>query len=100
VLPKALFTPVITPDGMTFCSSCGLGARAEGDLFFGYFLDLGAPEGSPRSGIRQASFSSNRMRIRSVAIALPNNRFVFTVESAPDGSLYFSDSVGIYELTA
>jgi glucose/arabinose dehydrogenase len=100
VLPKVSFSPVITPDGMTFCSSCGLGARAEGDLFFGYFLDLGAPEGSPRSGIRQASISSNRMRIRSVAIALPNNRFVFTVESAPDGSLYFSDSVGIYELTA
>jgi glucose/arabinose dehydrogenase len=99
VLPKASFTPVITPDGMTFCSSCGLGAGAEGDLFFGYFLDMGAPEGSPRSGIRQASISANRMRIRSVAIVLPNNRFVFTVESAPDGSLYFSDSVGIYELT-
>jgi hypothetical protein len=40
------------------------------------------------------------MRIRSVSIALTNNRFVFTVESAPDGSLYFSDSVGIYEVTA
>ena len=100
VLPKAFFAPVITPDGMSFCSSCGLGAGAEGDLFFGYFLDLGAPDGAPRSGIRQASISSNRMRIRSVAIALPNNRFVFTVESAPNGSLYFSDSVGIYELTA
>lgn len=100
VLPRAFFTPVITPDGMAFCASCGLGAGAEGDLFFGYFLDQSAPEGAPRSGIRQASISSTRTRIRSVATVLPNNRFVFTVESGPDGSLYFSDSVGIYELTA
>lgn len=100
MLPKAFFTPVITPDGMTFCTSCGLGAGAEGDLFFGFFLDLGAPDGSPRSGIRQASISSDRARIRSVATVLPNSRFVFTVESGPDGSMYFSDSVGIYEITA
>ncbi len=100
VLPKAFFTPVITPDGMAFCTSCGLGAGAEGDLFFGYFLDVAAPDGSPRSGIRRASISSDRMRVRSVATVVENNRFVFTVESGPDGSLYFSDSVGIYELTA
>ena len=74
-------------------------AGDEGDLFFGYFLDNAAPDGSPRSGIRRASVSADRLRIRSVETVLFNNRFVFTVEPGPDGTLYFSDSAGIYEIT-
>jgi glucose/arabinose dehydrogenase len=91
VLPKAYFTPVITPDGMAFCQACGLGAAAEGDLFFGSFNDL---------AIREATLTANRLRIKSVsAPVLTNNHFVFSVEAGPDG-LYFSDSVGIWRLTS
>jgi glucose/arabinose dehydrogenase len=90
VLPRAYFTPVITPDGMTFCDACGLGAGANGDLFFGSFNDR---------AIREANLSADRTRIASIAPVFTDNNFVFTVESGPDG-LYFSDTVGIWKLVA
>jgi glucose/arabinose dehydrogenase len=89
-LPEAYFTPVITPDGMTFCDRCGLGAGANGDLFFGSFNDR---------AIREANLSADRTRITSIAPVFTDNNFVFTVESGPDG-LYFSDTVGIWKLVA
>jgi glucose/arabinose dehydrogenase len=90
VPPKAYFTPIITPDGMAFCRSCGLGAGAEGDLFFGSFNDR---------AIREVNLSANRQRIKSVSQpVLIDNNFVFSIEVGPDG-LYFSDTVGIWKLT-
>jgi glucose/arabinose dehydrogenase len=90
VLPKAFFTPTITPDGLIFCQACGLGSGAEGDLFFGAFNDL---------KIREANLSPNRRQITSITPVFTDNHFIFSMERGLDGTLYFSDSVGIFQLT-
>ncbi len=89
VLPKRHYTPPIAPTGLAFCNGCGLGADAENRLFFGDFND---------GNIRKVTLTPDRLRVQSQVVVYTHPSFVLGVEAAPDGSLYFSDSSGIYEL--
>jgi glucose/arabinose dehydrogenase len=89
VLPKRWYTPVIAPTGAVFCQHCGLGKRAEGRLFFGAYNT---------GEIRQVTLTKSRLGVARQAIVYVHGEGVLSMEAAPDGQLYFSDSHAIYRL--
>jgi glucose/arabinose dehydrogenase len=89
ILPKRWYTPPIAPTGLTFCHGCGLGAASEGALFFGTFNT---------AEIRRAILGPNRGSIVSESTVYSHGSGILSVESAPDGTIYFSDAQGIFKL--
>lgn len=89
VLPEAWYTPVITPTGLAFCGGCGLAPNREGRLYVGSFNT---------DRIREIRLSEDRQDIVGQRVALNHGRSVLSVEAAPDGRIYFSDSGGIHRL--
>jgi glucose/arabinose dehydrogenase len=89
VLPKRWYTPVIAPTGAVFCQRCGLGAASLGRLFFGAY-DTGQ--------IRRVTLTKDRLGVARQAVVYVHDEGVLSMESAPDGALYFSDSHAIYRL--
>jgi glucose/arabinose dehydrogenase len=89
VLPEEWFTPTTSPVGMTFCDGCGL-ADSEGTLFIGQFN---------RANIQRAVLTPDRQSIQSFTLAYQHPEFsVLSMESAPDGTIYFNDFVTLYKL--
>jgi glucose/arabinose dehydrogenase len=88
-LPKAKFASPIGITGAAFCDGCGLGFQ--GDLFFGACCDGGIL----RRGRLNAARDDFRRIVRVRAV--PGNA-IYSMESAPDGRIYFSDSTSIYRL--
>jgi glucose/arabinose dehydrogenase len=88
VLPKKYFGTVIAPTGAAFCKGCGL-SGSEGAMLFG---TVKTPQ------IRRAVLTSGRTGIQSVSVVYTHSRMILSVERGPDGTVYFSDSGGIYEL--
>lgn len=92
ILPLAWFTPTIAPTGMAFCEACGLGPAADGTFFFGT---------SKTGEIRQATLNDTRDGVVGVVPVLTDPGRVASLETAPGGSIYFSDLAGrIYRLVA
>jgi len=89
VIPKAWYTPVITPTGLAFCQECRLGHRREGRLYFGSWSDV---------RIREVVLSATRRRVVDQRIVLYHGRSVLSMERAPDGVIYFSESGEIHAL--
>lgn len=89
VLPKRWYGTPIAPTGLAFCSGCGLGSASEETLFFGDY-NTGA--------IRRVVLNSTRYGVSSQAVVFTHSTAVLSVEAAPDGTIYFSDPTGIYEL--
>ena len=90
VLPKRFYTPTTAPTGVAFCSGCGLGAGKEGHLFYGTY----------KTGqIREVTLNTSRFGVAAEALAYSHSSGVLSVESAPDGRVYFSDGSGIYRLS-
>jgi glucose/arabinose dehydrogenase len=89
ILPKAWYTPVITPTGVVFCERCRLGHRRDGRLYFGSWND---------DRIREVVLSDTRRRVVEQRVVLYHGRSVLSMERAPDGTIYFSDSGGIHRL--
>jgi glucose/arabinose dehydrogenase len=90
-LPEHTFADAFGITGGAFCESCGLRARDEGKLFFSS-VTAGA--------IRIATLDGDRRTITGVSGSVldsPNDS-VHSMEVAPNGSIYFSDSVGIYRI--
>jgi glucose/arabinose dehydrogenase len=89
VLPKMWFVNTIGITGMTFCSGCGL-TGSQGDLFFG---DVNNGQ------IRRVALAAGRASIAGPGGVVFDTGNVLSMESGPDGSIYYSDFSGIYRLT-
>ena len=89
-LPLRWFTPTIAPTGITFCRSCGLGHGFQGAALFGCVNG---------AKIRRIQLNGKRTDVRSVKVVFRNGgNSVLSMESAPKGTIYFSDPTGIFRL--
>jgi glucose/arabinose dehydrogenase len=88
ILPLAWFTPTITPVGTAFCSGCGLTGE-EGHLFFGDYNN---------GDLHDVILTADRKGIASMSVVYHHSDFILSMERGPDGTLYFSDSSGIFKL--
>jgi glucose/arabinose dehydrogenase len=88
-LPELWFTSTIGITGMTFCDGCGL-TGSEGDIFFGDVVF---------GGIRRVPLDAGRDTVDGVGSVVFDTGSVLSMETGPDGAIYFSDFSGIYRLT-
>jgi glucose/arabinose dehydrogenase len=89
-VPPQLFYPTtIGPTGVAFCDGCGLGSSREGDLFFGAFNT---------GDIHEVELSADRQTARRDTTPFNHGNLVLSIERGPDGTLYFSDGIGIFRL--
>jgi glucose/arabinose dehydrogenase len=89
-VPPQLFYPTtIGPTGIAFCDLCGLGSSREGDLFFGAFNT---------GDIHEVELSPSRRTATRDSTPFNHGNLVLSIEPGPDGTLYFSDGVGIFRL--
>jgi glucose/arabinose dehydrogenase len=90
-LPKLLFEGTIGITGDAFCDGCGLGATLEGQLFFG----------DVKSGtLRRISMNAAGSDVvgDAVTVLLAPGGAIYSMETAPNGHIYFSDAHAIYRL--
>jgi glucose/arabinose dehydrogenase len=87
-MPLAWFTPTIAPTGLAFCEGCGI-TDADGALFFGAYNT---------GEIREIQLTSDRKSVAAVSVAYTFQGSVLSMQSAPDGGLYFSSADTIYQL--
>ena len=90
-LPKLLFEGTIGITGDAFCDGCGLGAALEGQLFFG---DVKG------GALRRISLNAagNDLVGGAVHVLDAPGGAIYSMETAPNGRIYFSDSQSIYRL--
>jgi hypothetical protein len=89
-MPKLWFVETIGITGGAFCDGCDLGAGVEGDLFFGD-VNTGV--------VRLVALNAARDDVSGNAIdVLDSPAGVYSMESAPNGRIYFSDAQAIYRL--
>ena len=89
--PKLWFESTIAITGAAFCHGCGLTGAVEGDLFFGCAND---------GVLRRISLNGARDDVTGSPVTVldsPNDA-IYSMETAPDGRIYFSDYQGIYLL--
>ena len=89
ILPELWFTQTVGITGMTFCDGCGL-TGSEGDVFFG---DVNFGQ------IRRVPLDAGRDTVDGVGSVVFQTGSVLSMETGPDGAIYFSDFSGIYRLT-
>ena len=90
-LPKLWFVSTIGITGAAFCQDCGLTDQAEGQLFFGCVND---------GVLRRVALNAARNDVSgdSVQVLDSPNGAIYSMETGPDGRIYFSDFQGIYRL--
>jgi glucose/arabinose dehydrogenase len=88
VMPELWFTATIGITGVTFCDGCGL-TGSEGDMFFG---DVNFGQ------IRRVPLNAGRDSVAGRGSVVFDTGSVLSVETGPDGAIYFSDFSGIYQL--
>ena len=89
VAPQLFYPTTIGPTGIAFCDDCGLGTAREGDLFFGAFNT---------GDIHEVELSPDRRTAVRDSTPFNHGNLVLSIERGPDGTLYFSDGVGIFRL--
>jgi glucose/arabinose dehydrogenase len=89
--PKLWFEQTIGITGTAFCHGCGLGNGVEGDLFFGDVND---------GILRRIGLNGARDDVVGNPVSVLNspNDAIYSMETGPDGRIYFSDAQGIYRL--
>jgi glucose/arabinose dehydrogenase len=98
VLPEWTFPETVAATGVAFCQGCGLGSAYEGELFMGCAngtcKDTVGPVAHVALGTGRWSFADppERVPLRGY------DRAVYSMEVAPNGSIYFSDAEAIYRL--
>ena len=88
IMPELWFRDTVGITGITFCDGCGL-AGSEGDMFFG---DVKFGQ------IRRVPLDAGRDTVDGVGSVVFDTGSVLSVETGPDGGIYFSDFSGIYRL--
>jgi glucose/arabinose dehydrogenase len=90
-LPKLWFVGTIGITGDAFCDGCGLGASVEGQPFFGD-VNTGV--------LRRVALNAARDDVSGGAVDVLDTpgRAVYSMETAPNGRIYFSDAKAIYRL--
>jgi glucose/arabinose dehydrogenase len=91
VMPKQVYVTTVAPTGAAFCEECNLGAGAEGRLFYGR---LNTHE------LRVVTLDESRQNVVSDEPVFTFNETVLSVETGPDGTIYFSTYGAIYKLVA
>jgi glucose/arabinose dehydrogenase len=89
-MPRMWYGATIGPTGLAFCRRCDLGAKAQGAAFFGSFN---------HGTITRITLSDDRRDIVASRIVLVHLPRVLSIETGPNGRLYFSDGGGIYRIT-
>ena len=91
-LPKLWFVGTIGITGDAFCNGCGLGPQVEGQLFFGD-VNTGV--------LRRVALNAARDDVSGGAIDVLDTPggAVYSMETAPNGAIYFSDAQAIYRLS-
>lgn len=89
-MPERWWTPTIAPTGIAFCNGCGLGPGTRGRIFLGAYNT---------GQIRKIALGSRRFHVRRVRVVHTHSQGILSMESAPNGELFFSDASGIYRLT-
>jgi hypothetical protein len=74
--------------GVGFCEGCGV-TDLEGKFVFGAYND---------AKFRAVTLSGDRSTIVSVGSVYTHPSFPLSVQTGPDGTLYFSDSGGIWKI--
>jgi glucose/arabinose dehydrogenase len=88
--PKLWFVGTIGITGDMFCNGCDLGAAVEGNLFFGD-VNTGV--------LRRVALNGARDDVSGSAIDVLNSPGgIYSMETAPNGRIYFSDAQAIYRL--
>jgi glucose/arabinose dehydrogenase len=87
--PEVAYTPTIVPTGAVFCQSCGLGVAAQGDLLFAAF--------GPNE-IHHLQLNPARDDVTDDDVLYTHSSGVLALERRNGGTIYFSDSTGIYRL--
>ena len=87
--PKLFYVGTIGITGIAFCDGCGLGTMNEGKAFFGA-VNTG--------DITRVKFNTKRTGIRGKRVVYSHGSGVLSLEVGPDGSIFFSDFGGIFEL--
>ena len=88
VKPELWFTETIGITGVTFCDGCGL-TGSEGDMFFGDVVF---------GGIRRVRLDAGRDTVEGPGTLVFDTGSVLSMETGPNGAIYFSDFSGIYRL--
>jgi glucose/arabinose dehydrogenase len=88
-LPLAFYAQTIAPTGAAFCQGCGLGAAVNGRLVFGDYNN---------GDVHAVTLTADRLAVASQTVIHHHSTLVLAVERAPDRTLYFSDSTGIFQL--
>jgi glucose/arabinose dehydrogenase len=89
--PKLWFGSTLGITGDAFCHGCGLGSQFEGQLFFGCVND---------GMLRRVALiaAGNDVNGGAVNVLDSPNGAIYSMETGPDGRIYFSDFQGIYRL--
>jgi glucose/arabinose dehydrogenase len=91
-LPKLWFVGTIGITGDAFCDDCGLGTQVDGDLFFGD-VNTGV--------VRRVALNAARDDVLGGPVdVLDSPAGVYSMETAPNGRIYFSDASSIYLLAS
>lgn len=90
-LPNLWFGGTIGITGDTFCDGCDLGAEVEGQLVFGD-VNTGV--------LRRVALNAARDDLSGNSVdVLDSPGGIYSMETAPTGTIYFSDAQAIYRLT-
>ena len=89
VRPELFYLVTVGITGIAFCDGCGLGATKEGKAFVGA-VNTG--------DITRVSFTRHRLGISGKEVVYSHGSGVLSLEVGPDGSIFFSDFGGIFEL--
>jgi glucose/arabinose dehydrogenase len=90
VLPEFWWGAPLKPRGLTFCDGCGLGAAVDGTLLVGTVNT---------NEVRALTLDAQRDDVLSQTAIFVHGADVLGLESAPDGTVYFSDTTGIWKLS-
>ncbi|MGH2539214.1 MAG: PQQ-dependent sugar dehydrogenase [Actinomycetota bacterium] len=98
VLPQWTFAETVAATGVAFCEGCGLGAAYEGELFMGCANGTCKDTVGP---VARVTLGAGRSSIDGLPRKVPlrgYDRAVYSMEVAPNGSIYFSDAQAIHRL--
>ncbi len=90
--PNLWFGSTLGLTGDAFCIGCGLGSQFEGQLFFGCVND---------GMLRAVALNSAGDDVSGTSVAVLDSPggAIYSMETAPGGTIYFSDPQAIYRLT-